>query len=209
MGAMLLRYAIDFGLNVSVMDKDAGAPCSRHTSSFHIGDPMNYEDVIRFGKDLDIITGIYPKKEINWMEVSNAVNRGVPADQLKHFTGSWVVNLVDYVGTVSVPQDQPLEIWAGGTGMMLIKREVFEKMKDVVPYYLNDVVDLSGTNLPREQIYQFFACSIEPETQRLLSEDYHFCRTWRNMGGKLYAAPWMNLGHVGSYIFEGQLVAES
>jgi len=164
--------------------------------------------MMMFDKDLDIITGIYPKKEINWMEVSNAVNRGVPADQLKHFTGSWVVNLVDYVGTVSVPQDQPLEVWAGGTGMMLIKREVFEKMKDVVKYYLNDVVDLSGTNLPREQIYQFFACSIEPETQRLLSEDYHFCRTWRNMGGKIYAAPWMNLGHVGSYIFEGQLVAE-
>ena len=56
LGAMLLRYAIDFGLNVSVMDKDADAPCSRHTSSFQIGDPLNYEDVIQFGKNLDIIT---------------------------------------------------------------------------------------------------------------------------------------------------------
>lgn len=160
-----------------------------------------------FDADKDVICGIYPKKEINWNEVSNAIQRGVPIEHLKHHTGSWVVNLVGYEGTVTVPQNEPLEIWAGGTGMMLIKREVLEKMRDVVPSYKNDVVDLSGTNKPQEEISQFFACSIEPETQRLLSEDYHFCRTWRNMGGKIYAAPWMNLGHIGSYVFEGQLIA--
>jgi 5-(carboxyamino)imidazole ribonucleotide synthase len=56
LGAMLLRHAIDFGLHVSVMDKDANAPCSRHTSHFHVGDPLNYNDVVEFGKDLDIVT---------------------------------------------------------------------------------------------------------------------------------------------------------
>ena len=160
-----------------------------------------------FEADKDIICGIYPKEEINWEEVVKATNNGVPIEQLKHHTGSWVVNLVGYEGTVTVPQNEPVEIWAGGTGMMLIKRHVFEKMRDVVPSYKNDVVDLSGQNKPQEVIHQFFACSIEPGTERLLSEDYHFCRTWRNMGGKLYAAPWMNLGHCGSYIFEGQLIA--
>ena len=162
-----------------------------------------------FDADKDVICGIYPKKEVNWGEVKRSVERGIPEDQLKHYTGSWVVNLVGYEGTVTVPQNEPLEIWAGGTGMMLIKREVLEKMKETVPKYRNDVVDLSGTNKPQEEIYQFFACSIEPETQRLLSEDYHFCRTWRNMGGKLYAAPWMDLGHIGSYVFEGKLIAQT
>lgn len=56
LGAMLLRYAIDFGLNISVMDKDASAPCARYTSCFSEGDPLNYDDVIRFGQELDIIT---------------------------------------------------------------------------------------------------------------------------------------------------------
>jgi glycosyltransferase involved in cell wall biosynthesis len=156
--------------------------------------------------DKDIICGIYPKKEINWSEVQAAVKRDIAVDDLKHHTGSWVVNLVDYQGTVSVPQDQPLEIWAGGTGMMLIKREVFEKLGDVVPVYVNDVVDLSNTNKPREEIKEFFATSIEPETGRLLSEDYHFCYIWRKIGGKIHAAPWMKLGHVGTYIFEGELI---
>ena len=93
--------------------------------------------------------------------------------------------------------------------MMLIKREVLERMAEVVPKYSNDVVDLSGTNKPQEQISQFFTCEKEPETGRLLSEDYWFCRTWRNMGGKIYAAPWMDLGHVGTYLFEGRLLSDA
>jgi 5-(carboxyamino)imidazole ribonucleotide synthase len=56
LGAMLLRYAIDFGLNVSVMDKDPNASCARHTDSFYTGDPLNFDDVMRFGQNLDIIT---------------------------------------------------------------------------------------------------------------------------------------------------------
>jgi hypothetical protein len=162
-----------------------------------------------FDADKDVICGIYPKKEVNWQAVSDAVKNGVPNDQLKHHTGSWVINLAGYQGSVTVPQNEPLEIWAGGTGMMLIKRSVFEKLSTIVPSYRNDVVDLSGTNQPREEIKQYFACSIEPGTERLLSEDYHFCRVWRESGGKIYAAPWMTLGHIGSYLFEGQLIAET
>ena len=156
--------------------------------------------------DRDVICGIYPKKEINWLTVENAVKNGVPANQLKNHTGSFVINLVDYAPTVTVPMNEPLEIWNGGTGMMAIKREVLEKLRDVVPKYRNDVVDLSGSTQVGEEIAEYFATSIEDSTQRLLSEDYHFCQTWRQNGGKIYAAPWMSLGHVGSYVFEGELV---
>lgn len=162
-----------------------------------------------FDADKDVICGIYPKKEINWHSVEQAVKNGVPTDQLKHHTGSWVINLVNYQATVDVPQNEPLEVWAGGTGMMLIKRKVFEKMKEWVPSYLNDVTDLHNAMQPRERIYEFFATSIEPGTERLLSEDYHFCRVWREHGGKIYAAPWMDLGHIGTYVFEGRLLQTS
>ena len=113
---------------------------------------------------------------------------------------------MDYVNSVTVPVGEPLEIWAGGTGFMLIKRNVFEKMKEVVPSYLNDVVDLSNAMEPRERIVQYFTESIEPGTERLLSEDYHFCRVWREMGGKIHAAPWVQLTHHGTYAFDGKLM---
>jgi hypothetical protein len=155
----------------------------------------------------DVICGIYPKKEINWNSVSEAVKNNVPVDQLKHHTGSWVLNLANYDASATIPISEPFEIWAAGTGMMLIKREVFEKLKETTPTYLNDMVDLSGSLKDREQMYMYFDTSIEPGTNRYLSEDYHFCREWREIGGKVWAAPWLTPGHVGSYIFEGQLVA--
>jgi len=114
--------------------------------------------------------------------------------------------LVDYQGEVTVPVNEPVEIFNGGTGFMLIKREVFEKLSDHVPSYLNDVLDLNGTVGQRDEIREFFATSIEPETGRLLSEDYHFCRIWRQIGGKVHAAPWCQLAHIGTYAFEGRLI---
>ncbi|QHS59947.1 5-(carboxyamino)imidazole ribonucleotide synthase [Chitinophaga agri] len=56
LGGMLIRHAIDLGLSISVMDKDANAPCARYTSSFTCADPKSYEAVLAFGKDLDVIT---------------------------------------------------------------------------------------------------------------------------------------------------------
>ena len=156
--------------------------------------------------DKDIICGIYPKKEINWQQVAKGVKNGEDPNNLKHYTGSWVLDLADYAGSVTVPVGDPLEIWAGGTGFMLIKRKVFEQLKDITPSYVNDVVDLAHADAPRERITQYFTESIEPETERLLSEDYHFCRQWRLQGGKIYAAPWVQLSHHGTYAFDGRLM---
>jgi hypothetical protein len=167
-------------------------------------DPADIVHMIR--ADKDIICGIYPKKEINWNTVRQAMSNNVPEDQLKFHTGSFVVNLVDYQGEVTVPINQPVEIFNGGTGFMLIKREVFNKLKKKVPHYTNDVGDLSGQLQQKEKIHEYFATSIEPETNRLLSEDYHFCRIWRLAGGKVWAAPWVKLAHIGTYAFEGQLI---
>lgn len=155
--------------------------------------------------DKDIICGIYPKKEINWHGVEKAVKEGVATNELSKRTGALVVNLVGYTGAVTVPIDKPVEIWAGGTGFMLIKRKVFEKLKNKVSSYNNDVAVLSQEIKPAERIVEYFACSIEPGTERLLSEDYHFCRVARENKIKIHAAPWVKLGHFGTYLFEGGL----
>jgi len=152
---------------------------------------FNPNDVVTMLRaDKDVIGGIYPKKEINWQTVKQAIAAGVPDDQLKHHTGSFVVNLVDYAPSVTVPVDQPVEVQNMGTGFLLIKREVFDKLKPSVPSYSNDVADLGNTIGAREVIHEYFATSIEESTNRLLSEDYHFCSIYRAMGGqRLIAAP--------------------
>ena len=153
--------------------------------------------------DKDIICGLYPKKEINWPRIEKAVKDGYITQDLHKFVGSFVVNAVGE--TVQGNVNDPIEITNGGTGFMLIKREVFEGLADKVPFYLNDMF-LSTDNMAlRKEIKEFFATSIEPDTKRLLSEDYHFCKIAREAGYKVYAAPWAELTHCGSYNFNGYL----
>lgn len=154
--------------------------------------------------DQDIICGLYPKKEINWHNVHAAATKGnVPYDQLTHYTGAMVVNLIgDNKGMVTVPVDKPCEIAAGGTGFMLIKRKVMERLAKKVKTYTNDVSTADG-KLARDEIHEFFPVFIDPEEKRLLSEDYAFCKIARKAGFKIHGAPWVRLGHFGSYLFEG------
>jgi hypothetical protein len=157
--------------------------------------------------DKDIICGIYPKKEINWSGVRKAIAADVPDSELRHHTGAFVVNLKDYQPEVTVPINEPVEIWNGGTGFMLIKREVLEGMKDGLPSYLNNVLDINNP-ANGESITEYFATMIEPETQILLSEDYFFCRKAREAGYSVWAAPWAELSHIGTYAFEGRLLKQ-
>jgi hypothetical protein len=150
--------------------------------------------------DVDVIGGIYPKKEINWETVKNAALDG--KEDLQKYTGSFVVNLLNAEPSVTVPADQPCEVSAIGTGFMLIKRDVFEQLKPHTQTYVSDMSHLAG-----QEIYGFYLDPIDPESKRLLSEDYFFCHQWRKIGGKVHAAPWCNLGHMGTYLFEGALLS--
>lgn len=156
--------------------------------------------------DKDIICGMYPKKEIDWVQVSNAVKNGVPPAQLSEHTGSFVVNAVGDAGTVEGLFNTPIEISNGGTGFMIIKREVFEGLIGKIPTYNNDMfLAIDGVRTPKV-IHEFFATSIDEESgNRLLSEDYHFCKIARKAGFKVWAAPWVQLSHCGSYVFNGKL----
>jgi hypothetical protein len=149
----------------------------------------------------DVLCGVYPKKQIDWAGVRAAALRGEP--DLQRFTGSFVMQLAGDAEQVTVPVDQPAEIRHGGTGFMLIARRVFDQLAPHVPAYADDTAGAA----PGTMVKEFFATSIEPGTQRLLSEDYHFCRLWREHGGAVFAAPWVKLAHIGTYTFEGELTA--
>lgn len=56
LGKMLLQKAMDFSLDVYVLDPDKNAPCKNITSNFVNGDFKNFEEVYHFGKKLDLIT---------------------------------------------------------------------------------------------------------------------------------------------------------
>ena len=143
--------------------------------------------------DRDIVCGIYPKKEVDWTRVAQAVKDGVPPEELSNHAGLFAVKLFDDSARgVAADPDGLLEVAAGGTGFMLIKRGVFDALSDVVPEYAPD----------QRLIKEYYATTTDPESGRLITEDYHFCRLARSCGFKIYAAPWVHLGHAGTYIFD-------
>lgn len=167
---------------------------------------FNPDDIVKMiDADKDIICGLYPKKEINWQLVADAVKAGVDYKDLPAYTGSFVVNLVGGATETSGHINEPMEIDNGGTGFMLIKRGVFDALKDKVPTYTNDMILIIDKNPVKKIIHEYFATSIDEPSNRLLSEDYHFCKLARQNGFKVYAAPWANLTHTGTYMFSGQL----
>ena len=55
LGRMLIQSAIDFNVHFSVLDPDVDAPCSK-ISDFTHGKLTDFETVLAFGKELDLIT---------------------------------------------------------------------------------------------------------------------------------------------------------
>jgi hypothetical protein len=155
---------------------------------------FNAMDIVKMlVADRDIVCGIYPKKEVDWASVAKAAKSGVPPEQLSNHAGLFAVQLIDDSARgLATDPDGLLEVAAGGTGFMLIKRGVFDALSDIVPEYVPD----------RAPIKEYYATSTDPESGMLITEDYHFCRLARSKGFKIYAAPWAHLGHAGTYVFD-------
>ncbi len=165
--------------------------------------------------DKDVIGGPYPKKAINWENVAKAARQhpDLEPHELEKLVGQYVFNVVK--GTKSFSVTEPLEVMEIGTGYMMVKREVFDKMKDAYPmiHYKPDHVGQSNFDGSR-YIHAYFDTVIDYKdsitgggSDRYLSEDYMFCQMWRKIGGQIYLCPWMKTQHVGSYAFSGNMPA--
>lgn len=157
----------------------------------------------------DIITGPYPKKTIAWEKVARAASQGFADENpfaLEQFTSDYVFNPVK--GMTQFKLNEPVEVSEAGTGFMLISRQALEKYRDAYPElsYKPDHVRTDQFDGSRE-ITAFFDCIIDPTSKRYLSEDYFFCRKAREIGLRVWMCPWMQINHVGSYIFRGNMGA--
>ena len=56
LGRMLIQEAIDLDVHLHMIDPDPNAPCALIAHSFTIGSITDYDTVIEFGKDKDLIT---------------------------------------------------------------------------------------------------------------------------------------------------------
>ena len=138
--------------------------------------PESIPMMIATGKD--VIGGLYPKKALPISYVINVK------------PGTQIINDIFPVDTM-------------GTGFMMFKREVYEKLIDAHPNtkYVDDV----GLGKQFEPfMYSIFDTEID-EKGHYLSEDWTFCRRWAALGGEIYAHAKVLLNHSGHYEFAGDL----
>jgi hypothetical protein len=177
---------------------------------------FNPQDVIALlALDKEVSGGPYPKKAVNWGNVAAAIkkNPDIEPRELENLVGDYVFNVVH--GTKHFSVTEPLEVMEIGTGFMMIKRDVFQKMNEAYPLikYRPDHVGQANFDGSR-YIHAYFDTVIDTKdsitgggSERYLSEDYMFCQMWRKIGGQIWLCPWMKTQHIGSYAFTGNMPA--
>jgi hypothetical protein len=90
------------------------------------------------------------------------------------------------------------------TGLMLIKREVFEAMRDTFPELYCNTEDSYFATKGLARVLQCFEQLRNPHGV-MLSEDVSFCRRWRGMGGEIWLTFDESIGHTGPYTFRAAL----
>jgi hypothetical protein len=122
--------------------------------------------------DYDILCAPYPKKTISWEKIKRAVDIGVADEdpnQLERYVGDYAFNPVG--GTNQIKISEPAEVAEGGTGFMLIKRKVFERMNEEYPnlLYKPDHVRTAAFDGSRE-IMAYFDAIIDDKYMNLMPD---------------------------------------
>ena len=174
---------------------------------------FNPQDVIALlaladnDSEYDVIGGPYPKKCISWEKIKHAVDKGV-ADKdpgvLEKFVGDYVFNPKN--GQANIPLNEPVEVLEIGTGFMMIRKNTLKKFAEAFPQYAYKPDHVRTEHFDgTRKIMQFFQAEIDPKSERYLSEDYWFCQKIQELNMKTWFCPWMQMSHVGTYIFGGSL----
>ena len=182
-----LQWSLDTMVNESLVTRARNnlmAKMMTNTAATHF---MFIDADIRFqpeaifmmlAADKDVIGGLYPKKALPVQYVIN-------------------------VKPGTVIQNDIFPVYTMGTGFMMFKRHVYEKLCAAHPEckYVDDV----GLGKQYEPtMFSIFDTEID-EKGHYLSEDWTFCRRWARLGGEIYAHAKVLLNHSGHYEFAGDL----
>lgn len=149
-----------------------------------------------------VIAAVCPLKSIDWEKARTAAKAGV-AD-LQAASIGYVVRFLPTADKSVNVQNGFAQVAYGGTGFLLIERDAMQRICDAHPELRAKMGDM-GDTLAREAV-MVFDTMVEPETGQYLSEDYAFCRRWRDLGGEIWADFEARLTHVGHAAYTGSLM---
>jgi len=216
-----LMYYKDIGMKYSVctisdslinrarnnlVAKFMGSPEFTHIMFIDVDLQFDRQSILKLlWHDKDVMTASYPIKEINWDKIKEGAQKDLDAKKLMEYGSRYVVHLAKPGETQLNIEKGAIECYEAGTGFMLIKRQVIEKMmkKYKKLKYKDDTSALNEQEI--DYGYAFFNSYVDDDG-RFLSEDYGFCRYWQKMGGKVWVDPSINLTHFGRIRYTGKMM---
>ena len=134
----------------------------------------------------DVVAGSYPIKAIDWerMRRAFAASRPNPSAAL-----SYVIDLGDVTRVTS--RNGFAKALHVGNGFLLIRRAALLKMCEAYPQLKYSAVH-GKTHGRKDSPYRYalFDTMIDKATGEYLSEDFAFCRRWRDIGGEILGRFW-------------------
>jgi SAM-dependent methyltransferase len=89
------------------------------------------------------------------------------------------------------------------TGFMRIKRGVFEKMYAAYPDLRYEENVIKAEHRKISEAYDLFGMGVDKERKRYTTEDFYFCKRWRDIGGELWVYPDIDFDHIGKKAYSG------
>lgn len=160
--------------------------------------------------DFDVSAVTYPKKAYNFDKMRQALldDPSISADAMRECGIEFVMNIAENVvdGRVPLYKGSFIKVRETGTGFLLMKKNALMSMVQAHPElkYKNDSPAYARYD---DTSYALFDTAIETDTERYLSEDYSFCKLWRENGGDIYinTDPAQQLSHTGPHTFVGDV----
>jgi hypothetical protein len=145
----------------------------------------------------DVVAAVCPLKHIDWEKARAAAKADV--DDIQAASIGYVVRFLPTPDKSVEVHDGIAKVAYGGTGFLMIRREALQRIADAHP-------ELRATLPDGAAAVMVFDTLLEPETGEYLSEDYAFCRRWRDLGGEIWADVEARLTHVGHAAYTGSLI---
>lgn len=154
-----------------------------------------------------VVAAVCPLKHIDWEKARAAATAGV-ADLQAAAIGYVVRFLPTPDNSVEVDDGGFAKVAYGGTGFLMIARAAMQSLAEAHPELEADLGDVDirdGGGGPSRAV-MLFDTLVEPQTGQYLSEDYAFCRRWRELGGEIWADFEARLTHVGYAAYTGRAI---
>lgn len=169
---------------------------------------FNYKMIERMlNYDKEVVLVPYPIKTFDNKKIKEAIKNGSDLDP--QLLGNQYTLSVDDPRNVVVEQGGFIEVLRGPTGCMLIRRDVFDKLKKEYPEFeINQKTIIDGELKKRTNFYNYFDTYWDKKNKTYTGEDFFFCKLCRHAGIKMYALIDEYIEHYGEFAYTGRLIDE-